>query len=56
MRIVPHSLHDQVAATLREEIFAGTLVPGSFLDEAALCERLEISRTPLREALKVLTA
>jgi len=56
MRIVPHSLHDQVAATLREEIFAGMLVPGSFLDEAALCERLEISRTPLREALKVLTA
>jgi DNA-binding GntR family transcriptional regulator len=56
MRIVPHSLHDQVAATLREEIFAGTLVPGSFLDEAALCERLAISRTPLREALKVLTA
>lgn len=56
MRIVPHSLHDQVAATLREEIFGGALPPGSFLDEAALCERLEISRTPLREALKVLTA
>jgi DNA-binding GntR family transcriptional regulator len=32
------------------------LAPGSFLDEVALCERLEISRTPLREALKVLTA
>ncbi len=56
MRLVPKSLHDQVAATLREQIFAGTLTPGSFLDEAALCERLEISRTPLREALKVLTA
>ncbi len=56
MRLVPNSLHDQVAATLREQIFAGALTPGSFLDEAALCERLEISRTPLREALKVLTA
>lgn len=56
MRLVPHSLHHQVAATLREEIFAGALLPGSFLDEAALCARLEISRTPLREALKVLTA
>jgi DNA-binding GntR family transcriptional regulator len=56
MRLVPNSLHDQVAATLREQIFAGSLTPGSFLDEAALCERLEISRTPLREALKVLTA
>jgi DNA-binding GntR family transcriptional regulator len=56
MRLVPNSLHDQVAATLREEIFAGSLTPGSFLDESTLCERLEISRTPLREALKVLTA
>jgi len=56
MRLVNNSLHHEVAATLREQIFAGTLAPGSFLDEASLCERLEISRTPLREALKVLTA
>ncbi|MGJ7611388.1 MULTISPECIES: GntR family transcriptional regulator [unclassified Variovorax] len=56
MRLVPNSLHDEVAATLREQIFAGTLAPGSFVDEATLCERLSISRTPLREALKVLTA
>jgi len=56
MRLVPNSLHDEVAATLREQIFEGALAPGSFLDEAALCERLSISRTPLREALKVLTA
>ena len=56
MRIVPNSLHHEVASTLREQIFAGTLVPGSFLDEVALCERLSISRTPLREALKVLTS
>ena len=56
MRIVHNSLHHEVAATLREQIFAGTLAPGSFLDEGALCQRLEISRTPLREALKVLTA
>ena len=56
MRLVQNSLHQEVASTLREEIFAGTLAPGSFVDEVALCERLEISRTPLREALKVLTA
>ncbi|GAA4429689.1 GntR family transcriptional regulator [Acidovorax lacteus] len=49
-------LHDEAARRLREEIFAGQLVPGSFLDEAVLCERLAISRTPLREALKVLVA
>ncbi len=56
MRLVHNSLHDEVAAKLRDQIFAGTLAPGSFLDEAALCDSLEISRTPLREALKVLTA
>ncbi|CAN5339961.1 GntR family transcriptional regulator [soil metagenome] len=56
MQLVPNSLHDEVAARLREEIFSGALAPGSFLDEPALCERLAISRTPLREALKVLTA
>ena len=56
MRLVQNSLHQEVAATLREQIFAGLLAPGSFLDELVLCERLQISRTPLREALKVLTA
>lgn len=56
MRLVHNSLHQEVASTLREEIFAGTLGPGTFIDEVALCERLQISRTPLREALKVLTA
>lgn len=56
MRPVPNSLHDEAASRLRDLIFAGDLRPGNFLDEAALCERLEISRTPLREALKVLVA
>ena len=56
MRLIQNSLHQEVASALRDEIFAGTLAPGSFIDEVALCARLEISRTPLREALKVLTA
>lgn len=56
MRLVLNSLHDEVAAKLRERIFSGELAPGSFVDEPALCTELEISRTPLREALKVLTA
>jgi DNA-binding GntR family transcriptional regulator len=56
MRLVPNSLHDEVAAQLRERIFAGELLPGTFLDEARLAEQMSISRTPLREALKVLTA
>jgi DNA-binding GntR family transcriptional regulator len=56
MRLVPNSLHDEVAAQLRERIFAGELAPGTFLDEVRLAEQMKISRTPLREALKVLTA
>jgi DNA-binding GntR family transcriptional regulator len=56
MRLVHNSLHDEVAAQLRERIFAGALAPGMFLDEVQLAEQLKISRTPLREALKVLTA
>lgn len=55
MRLVHNSLHDEVAAQLRERIFAGELPPGTFLDEVKLAEQLKISRTPLREALKVLT-
>ncbi|MDB5895742.1 MAG: GntR family transcriptional regulator [Rhodoferax sp.] len=56
MRLVQNSLHQEVASRLREQIFSGELSPGAFLDEVMLCERFEISRTPLREALKVLTA
>jgi DNA-binding GntR family transcriptional regulator len=55
MRLVTNSLHDEVAAQLRERIFAGELTPGMFLDELQLAEQMKISRTPLREALKVLT-
>ena len=56
MRLVPHSLHDEVASQLRDRIFAGELMPGTFLDEVKLAQQMKISRTPLREALKVLVA
>ncbi len=56
MRLVHNSMHDEVAAQLRDRIFAGALLPGTFLDEARLADELQISRTPLREALKVLCA
>ena len=56
MRAIQSSLHDEVAAQLRERIFAGELPPGTFLDEVLLAREMNISRTPLREALKVLTA
>ena len=56
MRTFPSSLHDDVATQLRNYIFDGQLRPGNFIDEVTLCELWSISRTPLREALKVLTA
>ena len=50
------SLHDGVAARLRSLVFDGRLAPGSWIDEKALAEQWQVSRTPLREALKVLAA
>lgn len=56
MSLIHNSLHDTVADGLRARIFDGQLAPGSYIDEVALCADLAISRTPLREALKVLAA
>ena len=56
LRSVSESLHSEVAAQLRQRIFSGELAPGAFVDEVAWCEALQISRTPLREALKVLAS
>ena len=50
------SLHDEVAARLRAMVFERQLAPGEWLDEKALAAGWQISRTPLREALKVLAA
>jgi DNA-binding GntR family transcriptional regulator len=50
------SLHNQVGERLRDMIFDRSLPPGSFIDEVALAQSWGISRTPLREALKVLAA
>ena len=41
---------------MRERIYDYRLPPGGWIDEPALCEELGISRTPLREALKLLAA
>ena len=52
----PASLHEAVAERLRTLVFERQLAPGAWIDEAALCQAWDISRTPLREALKVLAA
>jgi DNA-binding GntR family transcriptional regulator len=54
--ILRRSLHREVVERLRELILAGELEPRSRVNEAALCERFGISRTPLREAIKLLAA
>lgn len=54
--IVRHSLHESLVAPLREMILQGELKPGDKVPEEQLCERFGVSRTPIREALKVLAA
>jgi DNA-binding GntR family transcriptional regulator len=50
----PRALYQDVAERLRQQIFARELEPGSWIDEQKLAAEYGISRTPLREALKVL--
>ncbi len=50
------SLSHQAVDLLRSRIYNHVLLPGQRLDEAALAADLGISRTPLREALRVLVA
>lgn len=50
------SLHGEVLSRLRDYVVEGNLADGARIPERQLCERFGISRTPLREALKVLAA
>jgi len=45
------TLREKVYNYLREELAKGSLIPGSYIDQKAICENLEISRAPLRDAL-----
>lgn len=49
-------LHEQVASRLRTMLVEGRIPPGAKLNERELCEQLRVSRTPLREAIKLLAA
>src|ERR1700740_3393521 len=50
------ALHDQVASRLRTMLVEGRIPPGAKLNERELSEQLRVSRTPLREAIKLLAA
>ncbi len=54
--LTPRALYEEVAELLRQRIFRRELEPGSWIDELKLADEYGISRTPLREALKVLAA
>src|SRR3954465_14179921 len=56
LSLAPRALYEEVAELLRQRIFNRELAPGSWIDELKLAEEYGISRTPLREALKVLAA
>ena len=54
--IVRRSLHDELVERLQRLIIEGELTPGEKVPEKELCERYNVSRTPMREALKVLAS
>ncbi|MDO9166999.1 MAG: GntR family transcriptional regulator, partial [Rhodoferax sp.] len=56
LSLSPRALYEDVAELLRLRIFSRELAPGSWIDELKIAEAYGISRTPLREALKVLAA
>jgi DNA-binding GntR family transcriptional regulator len=56
LSLAPRALYEEVAELLRQRIFRRELEPGSWIDEVKLAQEYGISRTPLREALKVLAA
>lgn len=52
--ISPRPLHGEVVQRLRSMIIRGEIAPGERLNERMLAERFNISRTPLRDAIKLL--
>jgi len=52
--LAPRALYQEVAERLRQQIYGRELEPGAWIDELKLCKEMGISRTPMREALKVL--
>ena len=56
LHLKPRALYEEVAELLRQRIFRRELEPGAWIDELTISAEYGISRTPLREAIKVLAA
>ena len=54
--LAPRPLYEEVAERLRNSIFSHEYAPGAWIDEQAIAAEYGISRTPMREAIKVLAA
>ena len=53
-KIQAKTMHQEVASQIRKMIHKGVLVQGQKINEKQLCESMGVSRTPVREALRLL--
>ena len=56
LSLAPRPLYEEVAERLRTSIFSHELEPGAWIDEQSIAIQYGISRTPMREAIKILAA
>lgn len=56
LKKVPRTSTEDIRRQLSDRIIGGLLTPGSVLDESQLASEFEVSRTPIREALRLLAA
>ena len=56
LKIVKTALYVEVTERLRSMVASGVLKPGSWIDEQKLSEELGVSRTPFREAIRILAS
>ena len=56
LKVVKTALYIEVTEQLRSMIAGGVLSPGTWIDEQKLAEQLGVSRTPFREAIRILAS
>ncbi len=53
-KIKPRSIEDEIISRLRDAIVSGQFPPGTHLNESEIAKQMEVSRIPIREAIKKL--